>query len=241
MTKHVFFDLDDTLTKSRSPIARADADTFGKLCKTHDVIIVSGAVESQIRSQIGPHLDGSYFVLAQNGNDALDKDGTVLWRESFSDEQTVAILAFCKEIHDELKIPVSDENDLIEMRGSQISYSLIGHHEDKTKKYEFDPGALKRKAILAQRKEEVAALLAQGVEISAGGTTCFDIILAGKNKGFNVARLIEREGWITDECVYVGDAIEPGRNDESVIGVLPTHMVAGPDDTFRFIKENLLS
>ena len=48
-------------------------------------------------------------------------------------------------------------------------------------------------------------------------------------------------GWNKEECLYVGDALFPGGNDAVVVGVVPTHQIKDPDDTFRFIKENLLS
>ena len=46
--------------------------------------------------------------------------------------------------------------------------------------------------------------------------------------------------WKKEDCLYVGDALFPGGNDETVIGIVPTHAVKDPDDTFRFIESNLL-
>ena len=73
------------------------------------------------------------------------------------------------------------------------------------------------------------------IDVVPGGTTCFDFFLRGKNKGYNVLRLIKKKDWRNTECVYVGDALFPGGNDETVIGVIPTHPVQGPDETFAFI------
>lgn len=238
MTKHVFFDMDDTLTLSKSVMDEEHVPLFIALCEKSDVIVVSGQDEKNIRRQV-PH--GSYYLLTQNGNHAIGKDNSVLWHEEFSQEQKDAIHSFIKTVHDELALDVKDENDLVEDRGSQISYSLIGHHEDVPKKKAFDPDASKRIQIMRERAAEIGALKKLGVEMSAAGTTCFDIMLLGRNKGFNVARLIEREGWSKNDSLYVGDALEPGRNDESVIGVVPTHAVKDHNETFRFIKENLLN
>lgn len=236
MIKHFFFDLDDTLTASRSPMAPEHVPLFERLCAQRDVIIVSGAQESQIRKQVQP---GRYFILSQSGNHAVSPDGTLLWKESFTDAQKEAIAAFIREVHDDIRLPVSDENNLVEDRGSQISYSLIGHDENRDKKKAFDPDGSKRRRILADHSATMQKLADAGVEITIGGTTCLDIFLAGKNKGFHVPRLINLMGWSKDDAVYVGDALEPGRNDESVIGVIATKSVTGPDDTFSFIKEML--
>lgn len=241
MPKHIFFDLDDTLTPSRTRMTADHAHLFVELCNKRDVIVVSGAQKSQMEKQLPSEAAGTYFSLTQNGNYALGKDGALLWSEKFTSEQEEAINAFIASVHDELKLPVRDENDLVEHRGSQISYSLIGHNETREIKKAFDPDAAKRKAILAAHTDTVAHLASLGIEVTAGGTTCFDIFLLGKHKGFNVLRLIERESWKKEDSLYVGDALEQGRNDESVIGVIPTHAVKDPDDTFRFISENLLS
>jgi len=241
LPKHIFFDLDDTLTPSRTPMTLEHTRLFVDLCNRRDVIVVSGAQESQMKKQLPPDASGLYYILSQNGNHAIGKDATTLWKEGFSHKQVEAIMSFIQRIHDELRLEVKDENNLVENRGSQISYSLIGHDEDRAVKKAFDPGGPKRKAILAEHKTDVEQLRAEGIEVTVGGTTCLDIFLLGKNKGFHVPRLIEHEGWTKEESLYVGDALEPGRNDESVIGVIPTHQVKDPDDTFTFIQNNLLA
>ena len=76
--------------------------------------------------------------------------------------------------------------------------------------------------------------------VRPGGTTTFDFTIAGKDKGFNILRLIRHEGWKKEDCIYIGDALFAGGNDETVIGVIPTHAVKDPDDTFDFVKANLL-
>lgn len=239
MPQHIFFDLDDTLTPSRSPMQAEHIPLFLSLCAQKDVIVISGAQESQMKKQLPLESDGHVYRLTQNGNHAIAPDGSVLWSERFSKEQEDAVYAFIKDVHDEIALDVNNEENLVEHRGSQISYSLIGHDEEREIKKAFDPDASLRKNILASHHDDVERLKGLGIEITAGGTTCLDIFLLGKNKGFHVANLIERMGWSKDDSVYVGDAIEPGRNDESVIGVIETHPVRDPDDTFIFINKML--
>lgn len=239
MLKHFFFDLDGTLTRSRTLMAAPHQELFKKLCAEKDVAVVTGGEITQIKKQIPPSFNGSYFALSQSGNHALAKNGDVLWSERLTAEQKAAILALVRTIDDEVALQVKDENDLVEDRGSQVSYSLIGHHEDVSKKEAFDPGAKKRLAILAEHAADIARLHATGADVRPGGTTTFDFTIAGKTKGFNIARLILREGWKKDDCVYVGDALFPGGNDETAIGVIPTHAVKDPDETFEFVQKNL--
>lgn len=236
MPKHIFFDLDGTLTRSRTLMATDHQPLFKALCERRDVVVITGGQISQIEKQIPAEFAGLYFALSQSGNVAVSQAGEELWNEKMQPEQKEVILALVQKIHDEQALVVKDENDLIEDRGSQLSYSLIGHHEDVSKKEAFDPGAKKRLAILAAHAAEISALHDVGVDVRPGGTTTFDFILAGRHKGFNITRLLEHEGWTKEDCMYVGDALFPGGNDETAIGVIPTHAVTGPDDTFKFIK-----
>ena len=46
-----------------------------------------------------------------------------------------------------------------------------------------------------------------------------DYFKKGKNK-FNINRLIDLKGWEKEECLFFGDALFPGGNDETVNGVI---------------------
>lgn len=236
MLKHFFFDLDKTLTRSRSLMAPEHAEIFRALCERYDVVVVTGGQLSQIETQIPEALHGRYHTLSQSGNHAISKDGTLLWKETFTEKQRAAVLDFIRIVHDEFHLRVKDENDLVEDRGSQISYSLIGHHEAIEKKEAFDPDVAKRLAILSKHSADVEKLRASGADVRTGGTTTFDFTLAGKHKGFNITRLIERMGWKKEDCIYVGDALFRGGNDETVIGVIPTKAVKDFHETFEYLS-----
>ena len=239
MPKYVFFDLDNTLTPSKAHILPQHAPIYGALCDRADVIVVSGHGEDDIRNHLGHEFDGRYHVLGQNGNRAVSKDGRVLWNRSLTQAQKDAILAFTDKIRAHLAYEVKDENDIIDDRDSQIAYSLIGHHESPEKKNAFDPKHEIRLGLLKQFADDVEKLKAANVEVRSGGTTVLDFFELGKNKGLNVAAYIEAMGWSKDDSLYMGDALFPGGNDETVIGVIPTRAVTGPDDTFTFIKDML--
>lgn len=238
--RHVFFDLDNTLTPSRAPMLPAHAPLFGQLCRERDVIIVTGGAEEQIARQIPLSSAGNYYMLSQQGNHAIARDGSVLWREDVSREQEEAARAFANILTADLALAVRDPNDLFENRGSQLAYSTLGFHEDNDKKYAYDPGQSKRRALLGRHADELARLHAIGIEAVPAGSTTIDFFLIGKHKGYNIARLLEHEKWEPAACVYVGDALFPGGNDETVAGVIPTQAVRDPNETFLFI-EKLLS
>lgn len=239
MTKHFFFDLDKTLTASRSQMSAEHQDIFERLCKSADVVVVSGGNEAQIREQITPRFDGMYYTLAQSGNHAVNADGTEMWNDVLTQTQVDATLAFIELLKQYFNLEVRDQDDLVENRGAQISYSVVGFHESTEKKYAFDPDDAKRQAALAALSEELKKLNEAGVEGVPAGTTTFNFMALGKNKGFNIKRFLASMAWDAGDCVYVGDALFPGGNDETVIGVIPTHPVTNPDETFSFIKKML--
>ena len=241
MLKHVFFDLDGTLTRSHSLIQPAHVPLLQRLGKQKDVIVVTGGTYPDIRRQLTPALDGQYFSLAQSGGHALDKNGDEIWRVEITKEQTNPILLLIEKMKRGFNIKVRDENDCVEQRGSQVSYSVLGYHEDVNKKYAFDPTFEKRKEMLSRFPEELARLRSLGIEAAVGGTTTFNFTLIGQDKGSNVQRLTEREVWNKSECLYVGDALNPGENDYAVVGIIDTKAVKDENETFAWIEKLLLA
>jgi hypothetical protein len=121
------------------------------------------------------------------------------------------------------------KEDQVEDRGSQISFSFTGHHAPIEEKKAFDPGGAIRNDILARYP------LNPLIEAKVGGTTCIDYFPKGLNKGYNIEKYIAAKGWKKSECIYIGDALFPGGNDETVIGVIPTFPVKGWRDTLAFL------
>lgn len=242
--KHVFFDLDSTLTPSRASMLTDHVPLFERLCRERDVIVVTGGEESQIHKQIPLSNVGLYYMLSQQGNHAVAKDGLILWRETVTPQQEAAVREFARKLTDEFvaqeHLTIPDVNDIFENRGSQFASSVLGFHAPNELKYKVDPDQSKRRALLTAHSKELATLREIGIEAMPAGTTTIDFILAGKNKGFNITRLIERESWRKEDCVYVGDALFEGGNDATVIGVIPTHTVKDHNETFDYIKANLL-
>lgn len=239
--RHLFFDLDKTLTASRSLMLPEHQVLFKTLGEKKDIVVVTGGMESQIQSQIPDELRVFYFMLSQQGNHAEDKEGKLLWEERVSPEQE----RVAREVHQIFKMDVGltvlDDTEYFENRGSMIATSYIGFHADYNVKYAYDPDASKRLALIARHPTEIAKLRSVGLEVMPAGTTTLDFILQGKDKGHNVARLIADRGWNKADCVYVGDALFPGGNDESVIGIIETKPVKDPAETFSFIQSVLNS
>lgn len=220
MHQHLFFDLDNTLTRSRSPMEPRMRERLAAI--PGDLVVISGASVEQIRSQVG---DLPCYVLGQNGNHAVH--GAVeLWRDLLSEAEVAEIFSHITSLNRTWQVP--DEHDLIENRGSQVSYSIYGHHAPVPVKEAFDADKAKRITLLRE-----SPLTSDTIEVKIAGTTCLDYFKKGRNKGHNVARLIAHEGWQREECCYFGDMLFPGGNDESVLGVIETRAVKDPNDTYE--------
>ena len=245
MLRHVFFDLDSTLTPSRALMRAPHVPLFERLCAQCDVIVVTGQKEDQILNQIPVEHTGNYYIMSQQGNYVVGKDGSLLWHETVTPAQEAVVRPFALQLTEEFvamkQLAIPDRKDIFENRGGQFAASVLGFHAPNELKYAVDPDQSIRRGLLAKHPDEIKALRAVGIEDMPAGTTTFDFILLGKNKGSNIARLIEHEGWQKDECLYLGDALFKGGNDESVIGIIPTRAVKDPDDTFDFIKNSVLS
>ena len=228
---HIFFDLDDTLTQSRSLMDSEMEKVLVDLVQIFDVTVVSGATVEQIKKQIPPKILDKCYILAQNGNFALHKDGKTIWAHKLSTIEKKVILFHIKTIAKKYNIILGKNNDHVEDRGCQISFSLVGHHADLDLKKRFDPGGKRRAEIL-----KAIPIESNTVDVKIGGTTCLDYFEKGKNKGSNVVEFIKKLGWKKEEALYVGDALYPGGNDEDVVGLIKTQTVKGPSDTLEFIR-----
>lgn len=222
--RHLFFDLDNTLTRSRSKITAPMFELLSSL--TQDVVVISGASVEQIHFQLDSL---PCYILGQNGNHATHREEE-LWHETLSHDEVAEIEEHIATLPRTWVVP--DEKDLIENRGSQVSYSIYGHHAPVAEKERFDPDHAKRTALLA-----TSPLLSDTIEVKIAGTTCLDYFRKGRNKGYNVLRLIEHEKWEKKDCLYFGDALYPGGNDETVIGVIKTSAVQNPDDTYAQLQK----
>lgn len=120
----------------------------------------------------------------------------------------------------------------IEDRGAQITFSPIGNHAPLEIKNVYDPDRKKREKFLSDHPFESKELV-----VKIGGSTCLDYIHKDRHKGTGVQRFIDHMKWENKNCIYFGDGLFPGGNDEDVIGVIETILVEDHRDTYRRLKE----
>jgi phosphomannomutase len=117
--------------------------------------------------------------------------------------------------------------EVIEDRGSQVTYSALGQQAPLAEKEEWDPDFAKRKKITA-----ILETLIPEFSIRMGGATSIDVTKPGIDKAYGIGKLRDTLHLSFKEMIYIGDALFPGGNDypaeEAGVVSIP---VKGPDDT----------
>jgi HAD superfamily hydrolase (TIGR01484 family) len=224
--KHLFFDMDMTIAPSRQPILDSMYQLLNQA--TQDIIIVSGSTVEQMKYQ----LNGLPAIkLCQNGNHATDIDGNVLWNIPLEPHHRDQILDHISEIVELLDHELNHDWHPIEERGAQITFSPLGNTAPLELKKDYDPDRKKRESLLAR-----IPFASEDLIVKIGGSTSLDYIHKDRHKGTNVAKLIEQMGWDKSECIYYGDGLFPGGNDEAVIGVIDTILVEDHTDCYEKLQ-----
>lgn len=225
--RHLFFDLDKTIAPSREPILPEMYDLLSNL--NHDLIIVSGQAVDKIAWQSN---ELPAICLGQNGSHAVDRHGNELWYSPLTKSERTEILSHIETLIKALDEEPNPTHAPIEDRGAQITFSPIGNTAPVELKRTYDPDRRKREDLLAKHPFRSAELT-----VKIGGSTSLDYIHKKRHKGYHVQKLIDHYQWDAGECVYFGDGLYPGGNDESVIGIIDTIPVQDHEETYRILTE----
>ena len=122
--------------------------------------------------------------------------------------------------------------EVIEDRGSQITFSALGQRAPLEEKKKWNPDFAKRKKMLA-----VLEPLIPEFSVRLGGATSVDITQHGIDKGYGIRKLHEVLHIEICEMLFVGDAVFPGGNDYPAqqAGALSIR-VRDPHETKRVIE-----
>ncbi len=234
----VAFDLDDTLAPSKGPIDGRIADLLRALLQRVEVAIISGGTEAQFREQVLSRLEhatpeeldrlhllptcGTRYLRHENGEFSL------LYALNLDPPQRDAAFTALREEAQALGLWEAEPwGDILEDRGSQVTFSALGQQAPREAKHGWDPDGRKREALRAA----VAARL-PGLEVRSGGSTSIDITREGIDKAFGMRELAERSGIGFDEMLFYGDRLDEGGNDYPVLALgIPSIAVTDWQDT----------
>lgn len=219
----IAFDLDDTLAVTKSPITGQMSELLGDLLKRFDVCVITGGAFGQIKKQVVDQLDvdsarlGRLHLMPTCGTryyrfDLAESDWVQQYAEDLSPEQKAEIISVLEQGAREQGIWETDPvGDIIEDRGSQITYSALGQQATPESKYAWDPDGTKKHAL----RDYVAQRL-PNLEVRVGGTTSVDITNVGIDKAYGMGKLMEVLDLSEDNILFLGDKLQPGGNDYPV-------------------------
>lgn len=242
----IIFDLDGTLAPSKSPIEPDMAELLVKLLTRKKVVIISGGGYPQFETQLLralPHDSqnlSNLLIMPTSGTRLFTWQGT--WREQYAEHLS---LKEKEKVMSSLNLalkqagyvpPEKTYGQLIEDRGSQITFSALGQNAPLEAKASWDPTREKRQKIISFLQTRIPEF-----DTRLGGTTSIDITKRGVNKGYGIRRLEEYLKMPLENMVFIGDALYQGGNDYPAKATgIDCIQVSGPEETKKLIASWLV-
>ncbi|MDF0512367.1 HAD-IIB family hydrolase [Agromyces sp. H3Y2-19a] len=239
----VAFDLDDTLAPSKTAIQPAIGELLLELADRVEVAIISGGQLGQFRSQVIDRLPDaaaerlSHFHLLPACGTQYYRVGiegvAEVYLHPLTDDQKSRALAVVEAEARRLGLwETRTWGDILEDRGSQITFSALGQQAPVAAKSAWDPTGEKKDAL-----RSAAAALLPDLEVRSGGSTSVDITDRGIDKAYGMTRLAEQTGIPLGDMLFVGDRLDEQGNDYPVLAMgVECHAVNGWEDTVAYLE-----
>lgn len=226
--KVIAFDLDGTLAPSKSPLPDRMGAALNHLLDKYQVLVMSGGKFEQFEKQLLSNLKADPQKLKKLH--LMPTCGTRYYRfeknhwqqvyaEDFKESEKQKIISALNKGIDQLGYREAKVyGDIIEDRGSQITFSALGQDivdalglEGVRLKEAWDPDNQKKQKL----RDYVAELIPE-FEVRVGGVTSVDITKPGIDKAYGVRKLLEMQGLDKADIFFIGDRLAEGGNDYPV-------------------------
>lgn len=247
--KIIAFDVDGTLTASKTLITDSMADLIKKLIQKKEVIAIAGGSFHQMQTQFLPPFINDISVLPYIRNfTLLPTSGSQ--RYEYDEEKREWVLRDKEPMDEKVKsrakkllewvinspeyeIPPNPYGEIIEDRDTQITFTPNGQQAPVEVKLSFDPDRRKREKIKALLEPELPE-----ATILINGTSSIDILPKGFNKAVGLDRFLKKSGLTRQDVLFVGDGLFPGGNDYAVQEAgFDTIAVKSPLETEELIRQ----
>jgi phosphomannomutase len=235
VTKLIIFDLDGTLAESKSSLDPEMSGLLHDLLGIVKVAVISGGDWPQFERQLVsnlPHdqLLANLSLLPTSGTKFFQYTGDwkKIYSEDFTGDEKEKIVSSLNKAIEQAGFKVEKVwGDVIEDRGSQITFSALGQQAPLGEKDKWDPDFAKRKKIKA-----ILDTFIPEFSVRMGGSTSIDVTKPGIDKAYGIRKLRDHLGISLNEMIFIGDALFPGGNDYPAIeaGVVSIP-VRGPSET----------
>lgn len=231
MKKVIAFDLDGTLAPSKSPLPDSMSEALNSLLENFHVCVISGGKFGQFQQQLLANLKASPSKLeklhlmptcgtAYYVYNIAKADWKKVYSEDISEEGKKQITEALNKGIDALGYREKKVyGELIEDRGSQISFSALGQdiitelgEEGLKRKEEWDPTDEKKLKL-----RDFVAELIPDFEVRAGGLTTIDVTKPGIDKAYGMQKLMGMLEIGKEDILFFGDKLKEGGNDYPVL------------------------
>ena len=240
MKRLIVFDLDGTLAESKASIDEEMAHLLNSLLVIVRVSVISGGAWSQFEKQVLAHLSHderlkNLSLLPTCGTKfyKYDSKWELLYSEDFTADEKAKIIGSLRQATDAPDVKATRTwGELIQDRGSQITFSGLGQEAPLEEKMKWDPDFAKRKKIKALLDKLIPEF-----SVRLGGATSVDVTQHGIDKAYGIRKLRDVLGIPISEMIFIGDAVFPGGNDYPAkeAGALSIR-VRDPHETKRVIE-----
>lgn len=220
----IAFDLDDTLSVTKSPMSDRMGELLGQLLEVYDVCIISGGKIEQFHKQVVDRLEATPRQLSRlhlmptcgtryYRYDELQKTWLLRYAEDLTPDEKQTIIDVTEKAAKAAGLwPKEPRGEVIEDRASQISISMCGQLATPEEKYAW---AAKHADDRMALRDAIAEQLPD-FEVRAGGSTTIDITRIGIDKAYGMNKLIDELDCSQDDILFIGDKLQEGGNDYPV-------------------------
>lgn len=240
MKKLIVFDLDGTLAESKSSLDPEMATLLTGLLAIVKIAVISGGGWPQFEKQVlstlplDEHLRNLSLLPTCGTKFYQYKSGwELLYSDDFTEAEKAKIIGALKQAAGVPDFKVERTwGELIEDRGSQITFSALGQQAPIEEKKKWDADFAKRQRMKIQLDRIIPEFF-----VRLGGTTSVDVTKPGIDKAYGIRKLRDTLSIAIQEMIFIGDALFPGGNDYPAkeAGVVSIQ-VRDPCETKRVIE-----
>ncbi|OGN03662.1 MAG: hypothetical protein A2831_02140 [Candidatus Yanofskybacteria bacterium RIFCSPHIGHO2_01_FULL_44_17] len=239
----VIFDLDGTLTASKTDMDEEMAGLLKGLLQKKQVAVIGGGAYEQFQKQFLAKLDAPaeslknlflFPTTATSFYHYVETGWQEVYVEKLTDEEKKRIFEAFEKTFKELDYhhPNKIYGELIEDRGTQVTFSALGQKAPLPEKEKWK----KENADLKLKMVGILQNYLPNMEVRAAGHTSIDVTRKGIDKEYGIAQIKQHLGISFDEMLFVGDALFEGGNDYPALSTgVPCFEVSGPEDTKKII------
>lgn len=243
--KLIVFDLDGTLAESKSAMDSEMSGLLKRLLEIIKVAVISGGAFKQFEKQFLQSLEGeekhlaNLYLFPTCGSRFFRNDGSwsEVYRHELSEEEKKKILSAFGSAFEATgyEPPKESFGEIVEDRGTQITFSALGQEAPVEYKNKWDPDQKKRLELKKHLDEYIPDF-----EVRIGGATSIDVTKKGIDKAYGISQMEEHLSVLKERMLFIGDAIFPGGNDYAVLEAgVRSFNVSGPKETKEIISKLL--